>query len=403
MSSTPTKNDEATRRAAVLVSTLDPQIADLLLEKMTPDQAQRVRNAIMQLDHVSSEEEEMAVADFLDSTGRNEDSEDGIELAGSLAEKLAASSLQATAAEPIADVDRDRELFHFLQDATPDILASHLGSEHPQVVAVVVAHLPPQRAAEMIKCLDSRLQVDVLRRVAELDVADRSILIEVEQQLKVLLADEIRATRNRASGVAAVSSILSAAGTDGNSLWNNVGQHDQSLVRLLRQHSDKPEAEVAKLSQSQERREEKPQPHPQPHPQIHPERRTVARVDRVPASRPNAASVVEVTDEGPAAQPVDFASLAELSDRDLSALFQRLPSDLLLLSLAGASPSFVKRLFKPLPGRESRALRRRMASVGPLRLTDIERAQAQVMTMAGQLARDGLIDQLPAARFAAAA
>ncbi len=388
MKSSLTPPDEATRKAAVLVSALDPHSARLLLEKMDPEQARRVQMAIVELNQIPSDEEQTIVEDFLRSGEPQDSPDEGVELDESLAEKLAE---RTTVPEPATVPEDDRRPFRFLEEATPAALASHLGSENPQIIAVVVAHLPPQRAAEFISYLDSRLQADILRRVAELDIADASIVVEVEQQIQALLADEIRSARNRASGIAAVSSILTAAGKDRESLWENVARHDRSLVQMLQARSGARSAKPVEAD---------PAPRPTgsiatsgPVPS---DKEAVGPKNGLPESMPRTAAP-------PPEEVVDFMSLSELSDRDLVTLLTKLPSELVLLALTGAPPAFVKRLLKPLPAREARALSRRIAAVGPLRLADIEEAQARVASVATQLARDGLIQSLPAARFAAAA
>ena len=50
----------------------------------------------------------------------------------------------------------------------------------------------------------------------------------------------------------------------------------------------------------------------------------------------------------------------------------------IMLALACARQSFVTRLVKQLPARESRELQKRLRSVGPLLLSDVETAQQRL-------------------------
>src|SRR5204863_8788790 len=76
----------AVRKAAILISTLDSASGDALLEQMTPEVAERVRNALMELDEIPSDEQAAVIADFL---GRGEREQDGgVEMDASLSRRI---------------------------------------------------------------------------------------------------------------------------------------------------------------------------------------------------------------------------------------------------------------------------------------------------------------------------
>jgi len=62
-----------------------------------------------------------------------------------------------------------RPPFDFLISADPMQVAQLLESEHPQTIAVVLAHLQPRIAAGILKLLDTTLQVEVAKRIALTD------------------------------------------------------------------------------------------------------------------------------------------------------------------------------------------------------------------------------------------
>ena len=130
--------------------------------------------------------------------------------------------------------------FGSLQLAPAESIARHLKHEHPQIIAVVLAHLPAKRSAEVVKQLPERQQADVLRRVADSDAADPQVLHELECELERRLSGEIRAARARSTGLNAVVSILNAAGEDREEWIKKVSEHDESLLPLLGTDSDTP-------------------------------------------------------------------------------------------------------------------------------------------------------------------
>ena len=95
--------------------------------------------------------------------------------------------------------------------------------------------------------------------------------------------------------------------------------------------------------------------------------------------------------------------MGQLDDRAWAKVLHAADAQLSLLALAGATPELVQRLLKQLPPRDARILERKMETLGPVRLRDIEHAQQQLARIAGQLAAQGEI-RLPRQRpFATAA
>jgi flagellar motor switch protein FliG len=367
------------RKAAILISTLDHRVADELLDRMSEEQASLVRSVAMELHDISEEEQKLVMQEFLGSSDPADEADDsGIELDEELARKLAASESYAgrsrTSSEP-------EELpFRFLCDAESDAIAKHLRDENPQIIAVVIAHLPPRQAADLLKHFEPPLQASLLRRIAELDTADRDVVREVEKHLKMLLHDDIRAAQNRAIGLSTVASILTAAGETRSHLASSLSRHDRHLAEQLR--------------------------HPKRHAAVPEKRREIetGAMTRDAANPvPIAPTPSPVTSNAPDANTVSFEELSRLSNAELALVFRESDSKLTLLALAGATPAFVDRLLKQLPTREAKSLRRRMEQLGPLRLSDIAEAQATIAKVAEGLIAAGAIDSPQPEHFAVAA
>jgi flagellar motor switch protein FliG len=73
--------------------------------------------------------------------------------------------------------------FEFLKGADPFQVAELLSPEHPQAIALVLAHLEPRMAAAVLVCLEASLQVDVARRIALTDQTTPEALSIVEDDL----------------------------------------------------------------------------------------------------------------------------------------------------------------------------------------------------------------------------
>ena len=392
--------DAKLRKAAILVASLDPQSADALLQLIGPEQAQRIRMAVVDLTDVDADERGRVIEEFLVQNGRREPLDhSGIELDGALASQFQRPAI-VHHSEPAAS-QPDRPPFRFLHEAAGDTLARFLHREHPQTIAVVLSHLPPARASEVVVRLDPPLQVEVLRRIAELDQMDPEILREVERGLHSLLADELNLVQRRSAGLAAVDAILRATDrSQRTQVMSHIKRHANPLAQQLgtaaisKPQAARPSHAHAALAQPTDRGlPATPNPTRAPasrdtasYPASVPFPRPSNATSRPDSMLPYAAANAAPAPLTPVARrPIPFANLVHLGDATLAKLFQQADAETLLLALTGAPRELVDRLVKHLSAREAREFRRRLENVGALRLRDVERAQEQLGLLAAQL------------------
>src|SRR5215211_622771 len=172
----------ALRKAAILIASLDPDAAAAMLAQMSDEHARLVRETINDLDDLDPIEQQEVIDEFFRiSPLMPEKMPPGIELADSLALRLAMSEGNASIGERKVGLSHDdRQPFARLHDTDCGILASLLEREQPQIAAVVISHLPPERAAEVLAELPSRMQSQVARRLLGLDETDPEVLKEIE-------------------------------------------------------------------------------------------------------------------------------------------------------------------------------------------------------------------------------
>jgi flagellar motor switch protein FliG len=334
-----TDSPDNLRKAAILIASLDHQSADALIAHMSPDQGQRLRRAVVQLGPIDPVEQENIVAQFVRVGPLVPHAQPaGIDLEDSLAVRLGFSP----AATRLADRDRktangapasttDDPPFRFLHEAQYDELVHLLQREHPQTAAVVLAHLPPDRAAELLSALEDGLGVEVLRRLAYLDDADPETIREVERGVESWLHRRLDG-RSVKTGLAAVSLILESAGSDvQGGVLSRLARRDPRLAERLSQRASCP-----------------------------------------PRSAPERA-------------PVSFDELATWKRAALERVLAATERDLLILALAGARPEFVHRVFGVLPADLASSLADELDHLGPTSLRDIELAQSELAAIATRL------------------
>ena len=63
-------------------------------------------------------------------------------------------------------------------------LSTFLVNEHPQTVAVILAHLEPEKKGDVLRRLPEGLQAEVVLRMAHLDNVDPELISEIDRVLK---------------------------------------------------------------------------------------------------------------------------------------------------------------------------------------------------------------------------
>ncbi len=322
------------RKAAIFVASLDRATADLVLERFAPEQARLVREAMVGLDEVDPREQERVLEEFRRGEAASRRPAAGIDLEGPLPRP--GRPQPAAQPEPPAP---PAPPFCFLREAETDKLAKILAGERPQVIALVLSHLPPEQAGKVLIRLSSAAQVDVIRRLVDLEEADPEILREVERGIEHRLSELVRMQRRRVAGFSAVAGILEAADQRiGMQILDNLARYDRFLAERL----------------------------------------------------------------SPGQLQVGFEDLLAVDDRTLAAVLAAADLELVALALIGAPPEWTERLLGVLPDGEAQWARDGVANLGPVRLSDVEEARRRLADLARRLAIEGKIELTRAAQPLAA-
>lgn len=87
-------------------------------------------------------------------------------------------------------------------------LANFLVNEHPQTIAVILAHLEPEKKGEVLKRLPEALQAEAVLRMANLEYVDPALINEINNVLKEELATMGTVEQAALGGVQPVAEML---------------------------------------------------------------------------------------------------------------------------------------------------------------------------------------------------
>lgn len=333
---------QTVREAAILIASLEQNLANKLLGKLSPNETAQLRLAMARLDEVEPEEQQTLVVQFrLARAAARHPRDTGVVLEGALAD-------QSAAAKPTPAASQERP-FRFLSDADPQALVPFLKREHGQIAAVVLSHLPPSQAAEVLAALPAAMQVDVVQRLANLDTADEETLQVVARELETWMGEQRQYGQRRTAGLQAVSGILAAASPT----------QQQTVVANLRAANEDLASQVTPATRGT----------PATHSPTTP-------TERADTATPSA----QTNDCEP--RTIDFDDLQQFDRERLAALATTAEPEIVVLALAGANQQLTARLLDALAPQQADRIRHQLKELGPIRLSDVEAAQRELIRLA---------------------
>ena len=218
------------QKSAVLCLALGPQNAARILQQLSPDHVEAVSREIASMPAVGQEVLEEVLGEFSEFA-RAVDSiaQGGIESAREILEHAMGPQKAARVLERIQEQVVDTGLKR-LKKAAPDVLLGILRGEHPQTIALILAHLDVRQAASVVEAMDPELASDVLFRVARMEKISPEMLATVEAGLSSKTDLSLSQEMTLSGGPAAVAKVLNlTGGTLEKQLIDAINSRDQAI------------------------------------------------------------------------------------------------------------------------------------------------------------------------------
>lgn len=222
------------RKAAVLLTSLPEDDAAALLSRLTPKQVEAVSIEIARLGSIGGTEHDAVMREFAEASPASAPGGvGGLSVAKMLVERALGKDASATMENVKQQVTALP--FAFLQKVDTQNLLTFILDEHPQTVALILAHLNPQQAASVVAGLPPERQISVIRRIATMGQTNPEIISEVERALQQRLSAVMSQSFEKAGGVKTVASILNVTDrTIERAILDNISQDDSELVTEIR-------------------------------------------------------------------------------------------------------------------------------------------------------------------------
>lgn len=317
---------DSTRKAAILLLSLERPLAAEVMSQLPRDQLEKVTLEIAKLDDVTRDQQEQVLEEFYKlAQERTHIERGGLNFANELLEQ---SLGKENAGQILENVRQSMSSvpFGFLQKAGADNLLTFIVEEHPQTIALILSHLPPTMAAEVLSGLPANKQLEVIRRVANMEQTSPEVIHDVEASLQNRMKSTFNQQLEKAGGVPMVAQILNV--TD--------RMTNKGILESLEQDD------------------------------------------------------VDLADEIRRLMFV-FDDLLKLDDKAIQALLKEVDNAQWAVALKGASDEIRQKIFRNLSQRAAELLKEEMEYLGPVRLSDVEQMQQQIVDAVRRLEDSGEI------------
>lgn len=314
------------QRAAIFLMSIGEDDAAAVLRHMGPKEVQRVGAAMATLSNVSKNDVGGVLDGFMQSV------EDHTALGVGAEDYIRKMLIQALGEEKASGlIDRillghNSKGLESLKWMDPRAVAEIIRLEHPQIMAIVLSHLDPDQAADVLACLPERARPDVLMRIASLDGIQPSALQELDDILEKQFSGNASIQSSSVGGLKSAANILNFMDSSMESrVMEQIGATDAALGEKIQE-------------------------------------------------------LMFV-----------FDNLVEVDDRGIQSLLREIQSDQLVVALKGADDAIREKIFRNMSKRAGEMLRDDLEAKGPVRLSDVETAQKEILAVARRMAEAGEI------------
>lgn len=222
-------------KVAVLLLAIGPDTAGQLLRKMDRDTVEDLTREIASLGVVPVEVRDGILEEFYNvALAKQYASEGGLAYARAVLEKALPKDEAGRIMQQI-EHQVHQQPFSFLQKAETENLLTFMQDEHPQTIALILAHLPSSKGSEILSGLPPAKQIEVVTRVANMEQTNPEVIREVEQGLTQRLSGIMSQRFQKVGGVEAVAEMLNLSdrGTE-KSILEALETEDPELVEQIR-------------------------------------------------------------------------------------------------------------------------------------------------------------------------
>jgi flagellar motor switch protein FliG len=224
------------QKAAILCMAVGAEEAAKITQRLTSDEVELISFEIAKMDRVEPELAEGVLVEWIESAVASEAlSNGGVDYAKEILEKAFGSAKASNILKRVVTQLADTAGLSRLRNADPQQIANMFRNEHPQTIALILAHLVSPQTAAVLKELDPALGGDIALRMAKMEKVSPEMLLLIEKSLGTDTELEFQQGMSRAGGPAAVAEVLNLLhGTLEKQILEKISDQDSALAEQIK-------------------------------------------------------------------------------------------------------------------------------------------------------------------------
>lgn len=312
-------------KSALLLNLLGNQVTAQIFKKMRDNDVKRLVNAMGQVTKVPIPIAKKVLEEFYKEISE----EDTLIFGHAMGKDFVLATLGEERAKTVMgqlsmlDGSRTLEALELVDSRT---LANFLVNEHPQTVALILAHLESSKKCDVLRRLPETIQTEVVLRISNLDFISPSLISQVDEVLKQELATLGSIDTQQLGGVQPIAEMLNVMDkTSEQNIMARVEEKDPQLAE-----------EIRKLM-------------------------------------------------------FVFEDIVFIDDKGMQSLLKEVDNAKLVVALKTAPEEIKEKIFRNISKRAADLLKEDLEAMGPVRLSDVEGAQQEIVNIAKRLEGEGKI------------
>ena len=218
----------------------------------------------------------------------------------------------------------ERKNLRSIESIDPKVLAEFLIDEHPQTIALILAHMDVSKQIQMIKNLPDNLRPEIISRMATLEYISPEKIDELDEVLNRDLLSKGGGNKSQFGGIPVIAELI-----------NNLDK--RTMTSIMTRLEDKDPILAVEIKQ----------------------------------------------------YIFSFTDLMKIDNRGLQLILRDVQNQTLLLALKNAPEELREKLYGAMSERASAMLRDDLAALGPQKVSDVEKAQKEIVSVVKKLEKEG--------------
>jgi flagellar motor switch protein FliG len=196
------------KKAAVLLMTLGPEVASEIIKRLPESQIQRIGVEIANIGFISSRERREILQEFIEI---NKAKDFVIEGGIGYAKSLLSGALGSSRANKILEgIKHEAYLRPFMTARKSDVdnILNAIRDESPQTIAIILANIQPEKAAQVLIEFPPKLQNEVALKIGSISNISPAVIKTIDEALEKKLSMIDKIEMETSGGVDALVDIL---------------------------------------------------------------------------------------------------------------------------------------------------------------------------------------------------